>query len=32
LEMFYPTQHFLEVLQEEKVFIVNFKIPIRNEE
>ena len=32
LEMFYPGQHFLEVLQEEKVFIVNFKIPIRNEE
>jgi two-component system LytT family sensor kinase len=32
LEMFYPAQHFLEVLQEEKVFIVNFKIPIRNEE
>ena len=32
LEMFYPAQHFLEVLQEEKVFRVNFKIPIRNEE
>ncbi|MGK0421652.1 MAG: sensor histidine kinase YesM [Polaribacter sp.] len=32
LEMFYPAQHFLEVLQEEKVFIVNFKILIRNEE
>ena len=32
LEMLHPKNHFLEILQEEKKFRVNLKIPIKNEE
>ena len=32
LEMLYKNQYFLEILQEEKTFIVTLKIPIKNEE
>ncbi len=32
LEMVHPKNHFLEILQEEKKFRVNIKIPIKNEE
>ena len=32
LEMLHPKKHFLEILQEDKVFKVNLKIPIENEE
>jgi sensor histidine kinase YesM len=32
LKMLYQEEHFLEVLQEEKLFRVNLKIPIKNEE
>jgi len=32
LEMVHPKNHFLEILQEEKKFRVNLKIPIKNEE
>ena len=32
LKILYQEEHFLEVLQEEKLFKVNLKIPIKNEE
>lgn len=32
LEMLYPKQYFLEILQKEQLFKVNLKIPIKNEE